>query len=77
MKYLNPIFYDIIFVWIRRGENMEENLIKRSKEGDKDAFAKLIELYERKLFVIAKSRLDQDEDIKDGKKKNKKTYNLF
>ena len=42
---------------------MEENLIKRSKEGDKDAFAKLIELYERKLFVIAKSRLDQDEDI--------------
>ena len=45
---------------------MEENLIKRSKEGDKDAFAKLIELYERKLFVIAKSRLDQDEDIKDA-----------
>lgn len=45
---------------------MEENLIKKSKEGDKDAFAKLIELYERKLYVIAKSRLDQDADIKDA-----------
>ena len=45
---------------------MEENLIKKSKEGNKEAFAKLIELYERKLFVIAKSRLEQDADIKDA-----------
>lgn len=45
---------------------MEENLIKMAKLGDKDAFMDLVDLYKRRLYSIARSRLDQEADVKDA-----------
>lgn len=45
---------------------MEENLIRMAKLGDKDAFMDLVDLYRRKLYSIARSRLDQEADVKDA-----------
>ncbi len=45
---------------------MNENLVKMAKLGDKGAFTELVENYRRKLYVIAKSRLDCLEDVKDA-----------
>lgn len=40
-------------------------LIKKAIDGDKDAFSKLISEYERKLYIIARSRISNEEDVKD------------
>lgn len=39
--------------------------IKKAINGDKDAYSKIISYYEKKLYVIAKSRLNNNEDIQD------------
>lgn len=44
---------------------MEENLINMAKSGDKDAFVDLVNMYQRKLYVIAQHRIDKEEDVKD------------
>lgn len=46
---------------------MEELLdkINMAIKGDKDAYSRIISYYERQLYVIAKSRLNNNEDIKD------------
>lgn len=44
---------------------MEEHLVRLVKLGDKGAFVSLIKIYERKLYVIARSKLDKEEDVKD------------
>ena len=50
-----------------KGENMEILLeIKAAKKGDKQAFNNVITAYERKLYIIARSRLNNNEDIKDA-----------
>lgn len=53
-------------MFFNRGENMEEYLVKALKLGEKDAFVKLMESYEKKLYVIARSRLECEEDVKDA-----------
>ncbi len=40
-------------------------LIKKDIKGDKEAFVKMIKPLEKKLYVIAKSRLKNEEDVKD------------
>ena len=40
-------------------------LIKKAIGGDKEAFSKLINEYERKLYIIARSRISNEEDVKD------------
>ena len=40
--------------------------IKAAKKGDKQAFNNVITAYERKLYIIARSRLNNNEDIKDA-----------
>lgn len=41
-------------------------LIKKAIKGDKKAFIEIIKPLEKKLYVIAKSRLENEEDIKDA-----------
>ena len=36
---------------------MEEILIKMARDGDNDAFIKLVKLYQKKLYVVAKAKL--------------------
>ena len=40
-------------------------LVRKAKNGDKEAFMELVKPLEKKLYVIAKSKLDNEEDIKD------------
>lgn len=40
-------------------------LIEKAISGDKDAFGKIISQYEKKLYIIAKSRINNEEDVKD------------
>ena len=40
--------------------------IKAAIKGDKQAFNNVINAYERKLYIIARSRLSNNEDIKDA-----------
>ena len=40
--------------------------IKKAQNGDKQAFCRVIENVERKLYIIARSRLTNIEDIKDA-----------
>lgn len=40
--------------------------IKKAQNGDKQAFCRAIENVERKLYIIARSRLTNTEDIKDA-----------
>lgn len=40
--------------------------IKKAQNGDKQAFCSVIENVERKLYIIARSRLTNTEDIKDA-----------
>ena len=42
-----------------------EELIEQAKNGDNDAFNNLIMLYKRELYLIAKSKLNNDDDIAD------------
>lgn len=42
-----------------------EKLLKMALKGNKDSFIQLIKLIEKKLYFIAKSRLENEEDIKD------------
>lgn len=39
--------------------------IEKAINGDKEAFSKIIKQYENKLYIITKSRISNDEDIKD------------
>lgn len=39
--------------------------INKAKLGDKEAYSRVISYYENKLYIIAKSRLSNNEDIKD------------
>lgn len=41
-------------------------MIEKARKGDKEAFINLIKLVEKKLYVIARSRLNNEEDIKDA-----------
>lgn len=43
---------------------MEELLLKAIK-GDKDSFMKIINSMEKKLYFVAKSKIDNEEDVKD------------
>ena len=43
-----------------------EELVKKAKIGDKDAFSTLILLLEKDLYKIAKMRLKDDEDVYDA-----------
>ena len=43
-----------------------EELVKKAKIGDKDAFSTLILLLEKDLYKIAKMRLQDDEDVYDA-----------
>ena len=40
--------------------------VKKAQNGDKQAFCRVIENVERKLYIIARSRLTNTEDIKDA-----------
>ena len=40
-------------------------LIEKAKSGDKDAFNKLIPIIQRKLYFVAKSKIFNEEDVKD------------
>ena len=40
--------------------------IKKAQKGDKQAFCRVIENIQRKLYIIARSRLSNAEDIKDA-----------
>lgn len=40
-------------------------LVDRAKKGDKKAFLELIEPLEKKIYIIAKSKIDNAEDVKD------------
>lgn len=44
---------------------MEENLVNMAKIGNKQAFEELVNLYQRKLYIIAQSKIEREEDIKD------------
>lgn len=44
---------------------MEEEVVKKAKNGDKEAFSKLIIYCKNNLYKIAKCRLDKEEDIAD------------
>lgn len=45
---------------------MIEDLIKRTKKGDKDAFTELIHRIQNDLYRIAKTRLNDNDDINDA-----------
>ena len=42
-----------------------DTILDKCIKGDKDAFIKVINSMERKLYIIAKSRVDNEEDVKD------------
>lgn len=44
---------------------MEENLVNKAKTGNKDAFEELIIMYQKKLYIIARSKIEKEEDVKD------------
>ena len=50
-----------------KGEKMEEitNLVNKAKRNDYEAFCKLIEIIKNDLYLIAKTRLKNEEDIAD------------
>lgn len=45
---------------------MEENLVNMAKLGNKAAFGELVNMYQKKLYIIAKSKIEREEDIKDA-----------
>ena len=45
---------------------MEENLVNMARIGNKQAFEDLVNLYQRKLYIIAQSKIEREEDIKDA-----------
>ena len=44
---------------------MDKILLKKALMGDGNAFINLFKRYEKKLYLVAKSRLNNEEDIKD------------
>ena len=42
-----------------------EELVKEAKKGDNEAFSRLINLYKKELYLVAKSKLGNEEDIAD------------
>ena len=47
-------------------EEVMENLIKKAKKGDEEAFFKLIEINKNSLYKAGKSILNNDEDVADA-----------
>src|SRR5918997_1572081 len=45
--------------------NEEQPLVERAKAGDAEAFTKLVEKYERKIYRLAKNITQHDEDAED------------
>lgn len=45
---------------------MIEKLVKRAKNGEKEAFEELIKVYQDTLYIIAKSRLKEEADVLDA-----------
>jgi len=43
-----------------------EELIIKAKKGDKESFSKLIHIYQNDLYKIARTRLNEEEDIYDA-----------
>ena len=43
-----------------------EELVKKAKNNDEEAFDKLITLIEKEMYLIAKTRLKNDDDIADA-----------
>lgn len=41
-------------------------LVHKAKNGDKEAFMELVKPLEKKLYVIAKAKIDNEEDVKDA-----------
>ncbi|WP_315116400.1 sigma-70 family RNA polymerase sigma factor [uncultured Clostridium sp.] len=46
-------------------DNEVESLVEKAKRGDEDSFIKLIEMYKRLMYSIAKSMINNNEDIGD------------
>ena len=42
-----------------------EELVKEAKKGNNDAFSNLIKMYKKELYLIARSKLNNDDDIAD------------
>ena len=42
-----------------------EELVKKAKKGDNDSFDKLIQMIKKELYLIAKTRLNSEDDIAD------------
>ena len=42
-----------------------EELVKEAKKGNNDAFSNLINMYRKELYLVAKSKLRNDDDIAD------------
>ncbi|MCT8975278.1 helix-turn-helix domain-containing protein [Clostridium sp. CX1] len=42
-----------------------EFLVKRAQKGNEEAFIKLIEMHKKLMYSVAKSMIDNDEDIAD------------
>src|SRR5688572_4259461 len=43
----------------------EAPLVAKARQGDAEAFAELVELYERRIFRVAKNITDNEEDAED------------
>jgi len=42
-----------------------EEIVKEAKNGNDEAFSKLIKMYKKELYLVAKSKLSQEDDIAD------------
>ena len=60
---------NLIVIWYvvpKYGGIVVEELVERAKKGSEDAFNELILLLQNEMYLIAKSKLDNEEDIADA-----------
>lgn len=64
---IRTLIYEEYMHISNKGEKMEEitNLVNKAKRNDYEAFCKLIEIIKNDLYLIAKTRLKNEEDIAD------------
>lgn len=64
---IKTLIYEKYMHISNKGEKMEEitNLVNKAKRNDYEAFCKLIEIIKNDLYLIAKTRLKNEEDIAD------------
>ncbi len=64
---IRTLIYEKYMHISNKGEKMEEitNLVNKAKRNDYEAFCKLIEIIKNDLYLIAKTRLKNEEDIAD------------